>query len=109
MNNPSTRTTVAGSLFWIILILVLGWGGGTAAALGCGENLHPGTTRAGVCNGLGLSDFGSVGWLIYASVPVVVFIVLLLTPWGRTHLGRVGKALAIATIAFNAVVLVLVT
>jgi hypothetical protein len=90
--------------------LVIGWIGATAGALGCDENLRPGTTRAGVCTALGLSHLGRGPWLLAASAPALLFVALVIAlGYVRARLNLAAGVFLGILITFDAVVLVVVT
>jgi hypothetical protein len=105
----SGRSTATASI-WIFVLLMAGWLGGTAGALGCSENLTAGTTRASVCTGVGLSNFGGWGWLLFASAPALMLVLaLLVLQQARRRPSLVGGLLLAMLVAFDAITLMLVT
>jgi hypothetical protein len=108
-NRVSSRWAIVASA-WILVLLAAGWFGGTLGALGCDENLRPGTTRDHVCTSLGLRDFGGVEWIALASAPSVVFALgLSALPQVRRRPNILGSALVGGVFALYSVILVLVT
>ncbi len=55
-------------------LVAVGVVGMLASALGCDENLHPGTTRAELCTRAGLDNLLTLASLLYALAPLLLFL-----------------------------------
>jgi hypothetical protein len=113
VSGPSSRfsgRSAAVASIWIFVLLVAGWLGGTAGALGCSENLSSGTTRKSVCTAVGLTDFGGGSWLLFASAPALILVLaLLVLQQARSRPSLVGGVLLGVLIVLDGIMLSVVT
>jgi hypothetical protein len=85
------------SLLLGCMLLLGGLLGMVLVGAGCDENLHPGSTRAGVCDRVGEPD--APGWWLAAVAPVAAFVVVRRLVRRRGAPGSSG-VVAIAVSAF---------
>ena len=84
-----------------LALAVVGLALGSYVALGCSENLHPGTTRATVCRGLGFGGRGSeLRYWLTLFAPAGLFVATQFVPLFRRHSWLVAGVIALMATAF---------
>ncbi len=95
------------AVFVVVGLVVAAHVVGQLFALGCSENLDPGTSRTDVCNSVG--ELWAPSWWLAVLWPAASFAVSQLIPPLRRHPIAVGAAISLLMVAFWTPLLLVVT